>query len=104
MNTTLFKENLSIYYCRLNKSSESLPEVIAMRKIFHEHLKRNRLRYALLFGVGGVGSFAFYESHCEYTPITNRKRFMPFSSNRLKEIENIDNIAGHNVKQFKIKI
>ena len=55
-----------------------------------DHVKRNRLRYI------GIATFttgtyaAIYYSNLEYTPITNRRRFMIFSRQHLKEIEELE--------------
>jgi Zn-dependent protease with chaperone function len=66
----------------------SLPQ--SKKGIFFDHLKRNKYRY-LLIGSGTTFTSSFYYfSHIQETPITNRKRFILFSSSQLIEIENLE--------------
>jgi hypothetical protein len=66
----------------------SLPQ--SKKSIFFDHLKRNKYRY-LLIGSGTTFTSSFYYfSHIQETPITNRKRFILFSSSQLSEIENLE--------------
>ena len=65
-----------------------LPQV--KRTIFLDHLKRNKLRYAILVSTSTVGSVVYYQAHVQETPITHRQRFILFSSSHLSEIENLE--------------
>ena len=60
------------------------------RDLFINHLKRNRLSY--MTGIGGsvTASVIFYQAHIQYTPITNRPRFILFSTEHLLEIEKFE--------------
>ncbi len=76
----------------------SLPNV--KRVLFKEHLKRNKYRYTIGIGSSAGVSVFYYESHVQETPITHRKRFILFSSDHLREIENLekDQVGGKTEK------
>ena len=52
-----------------------------------DHLKRNRFRYLVgIFG-SSLGVYVFYQLHLQNTPITQRERFVLFTTDQLAEIE-----------------
>lgn len=53
------------------------------RKIFTQHLRRNRLRYAAGGSVVGVAGLVYYQNHVTITPYTGRRRFMLLTSDQL---------------------
>lgn len=73
----------------LRKWIKSQTNLNQKKKII-EHLKKKRKHY--FFGISGfgAGSYGYYVSHLELTPITHRKRFILFNSNQLKEVEQLE--------------
>lgn len=67
---------------------QSLPK--KKRVILKKHLIRNRVRYFLITSTTVGGSIYYYQSHLQDAPITHRRRFILFSSDQLKEIENLE--------------
>lgn len=67
---------------------QSLPK--NKRDILKMHLIRNRIRYLLITSSTVGGSVYYYQSHLQDAPITHRRRFILFSSDQLKEIENLE--------------
>ena len=66
----------------------SLPNV--KRAIFKDHLKRNRFRYFFIIGGTSTGSIIYYQSHLQVTPLTERIRFIMFTTEQLEEIEKLE--------------
>lgn len=66
----------------------ALPKV--KRDIFWTHLKNNKYKYGITFGVTGLVPFIFYQTHLQFTPITHRQRFILFNSEQLVEIEKLE--------------
>jgi hypothetical protein len=65
-----------------------LPNV--KRAIFLDHLKRNRFRYLFIIGGTSTGSIIYYQSHLQVTPLTERIRFIMFTTEQLEEIEKLE--------------
>lgn len=53
------------------------------KEIFVDHLRRNRIRYAVGSGITGMTGFVYYNNHVTTTPYTGRRRFMLFKSKEL---------------------
>ena len=49
-----------------------------------DHLKRNKLRYGMITVVTTGTCSVYYYNHLEYTPFTNRRRFMLFTNDQLE--------------------
>ncbi len=78
----------------------SLPNI--KRALFKAHLKRNKFRYIIGTGSSAGLTIFYYESHVQETPITHRKRFIIFSSDHLREIENLEKDQVKKIKNAKI--
>jgi hypothetical protein len=79
----------------------SLPE--SKRSIFWAHLRRNKFKYS--FGIVGSSTSVifYYQSHLQNTPITQRVRFIIFSSDQLSEIEELEKINVNDLEFFPEK-
>jgi hypothetical protein len=55
-----------------------------------DHLKRNKLRYGMITVVTTGTCSVYYYNHLEYTPFTNRRRFMLFTNDQLEIFEKIE--------------
>jgi hypothetical protein len=55
-----------------------------------DHLKRNKLRYGTITFVTTGTCSVYYYNHLEYTPFTNRRRFMLFTNDQLEIFEKLE--------------
>ncbi len=63
------------------------------RQVISAHLNRNKIRYLVGTSTLTIGGNAFYNSHLQTTPVTNRERFILFLPFQIEEIEELSKSA-----------
>lgn len=46
--------------------------------------------FAGALGTAAFGSFVYYENHVQETPFTNRRRFLAFTEDQIKEMARLE--------------